>query len=163
AAGLGTLALLLSVGGLALTAAHTAALRRGQVGTLSRQVGLAVTIAIAQMLLAIVAIGELMFVSRHDALVVSLIALFVGVVADDVVDDATRRAYIERMATHIRALSALIDDLFELSRLESGDITWSLERVSLAELVGETVDALRVQAEAKGVAVRLEVPEVLSH
>ena len=62
-------ALLLSVGGLALTAAHTAAVRRDRVGPLSRQLSAAVAIAIGQMLLAVVAVGELMFVSRHDAVV----------------------------------------------------------------------------------------------
>ena len=61
------------------------------------------------------------------------------------------------MATHIDALSVLIDDLFELSRLEAGDISWSIEQVPLQELVGETVEAMRVQAEAKGVAVLAEV------
>ena len=54
------------------------------------------------------------------------------------------------MRTHIDALSALIDDLFELSRLEAGDIRWSLEQVPLDELVGETVEAMRVQAERQG-------------
>ena len=62
------------------------------------------------------------------------------------------------MRTHIDALSALIDDLFELSRLEAGDISWSLERVPLRELVGETVEAMRLEAEAKGVAVLGEHP-----
>jgi signal transduction histidine kinase len=65
------------------------------------------------------------------------------------------------MRTHIDALSVLIDDLFELSRLEAGDIRWTLERVPLHELVGETVEAMRVQAEVKGVAVLAEVPAVL--
>jgi signal transduction histidine kinase len=65
------------------------------------------------------------------------------------------------MRTHIDALSALIDDLFELSRLEAGDISWSLEQVPLGELVGETVEAMRVQAEAKGVAVLADVPAFL--
>ena len=63
------------------------------------------------------------------------------------------------MRTHIDALSALIDDLFELSRLEAGDIRWTLERVPLDELVGETVEAMRVQAERKGVAVIASVPD----
>jgi signal transduction histidine kinase len=66
------------------------------------------------------------------------------------------------MTTHIDALSSLIDDLFELSRLEAGDIGWSLERVPLDELVGETVDAMRVQAELKGVAVLAELPPALA-
>jgi signal transduction histidine kinase len=72
-----------------------------------------------------------------------------------------RRGYLERMRTHIDALGALIDDLFELSRLEAGDIQWSLERVPLDELVGETVEAMRVQAELKGIAVVSEMPQVL--
>jgi signal transduction histidine kinase len=83
-------------------------------------------------------------------------------VGDDIIEDAeTRRGYLRRMGTHIDALSVLIDDLFELSRLEAGDITWTIEQVPLQELVGETVDAMRVQAEAKGVAVTADVPETL--
>jgi signal transduction histidine kinase len=81
---------------------------------------------------------------------------------DIVVDWETRRGYLARMRVHIKALSSLIDDLFELSRLEAGDISWSLERVSVGELVGETVEAMRVEAEAKGVAVLASVPEGLS-
>ena len=60
------------------------------------------------------------------------------------------------MRTHIDALSALIDDLFELSRLEAGDIGWTLEQVPLGELVDETVEAMRPQAEAKGCRVAAE-------
>ncbi len=59
------------------------------------------------------------------------------------------------------ALSGLIDDLFELSRLEAGEITWSLRQVDLATLVGDTVDALEAAARAKGVRTRTRVPEDL--
>ncbi len=93
---------------------------------------------------------------------ITSLRLLAEAVGDDIVTGETRRAYIERMTTHIDALSALIDDLFELSRLEAGDIGWSLERVPLAELVGETVEAMRVQAEVKGVAVLAELPESLA-
>jgi signal transduction histidine kinase len=92
---------------------------------------------------------------------ITSLRLLADAVGDGVVDGETRRAYLERMSIHIDALSALIDDLFELSRLEAGDIGWSLERVPLSELVGETVEAMRVQAEAKGVAVLSEVPDAL--
>ncbi|HTX46289.1 MAG TPA: HAMP domain-containing sensor histidine kinase [Solirubrobacteraceae bacterium] len=93
---------------------------------------------------------------------ITSLRLLAEAVGDGVVDGETRHAYLERMMTHIDALSALIDDLFELSRLEAGDIGWSLERVQLGELVGETVEAMRVQAEAKGVAVLSEVPAMLA-
>jgi signal transduction histidine kinase len=92
---------------------------------------------------------------------ITSLRLLAEAVGDEVVDGELRRSYIERMRTHIDALSALIDDLFELSRLEAGDISWSLERVPLGELVGETVEAMQVQAERKGVVVTAEVPAAL--
>jgi signal transduction histidine kinase len=93
---------------------------------------------------------------------ITSLRLLAEAVQDEIVDADTRRAYLERMRIHIDALSALIDDLFELSRLEAGDIGWSLEHVPLGELVGETVEAMRVQAEAKGVRVLADVPSALS-
>ncbi len=93
---------------------------------------------------------------------ITSLRLLAEAVDDEVVDGELRRAYLERMRTHIDILSSLIDDLFELSRLEAGDIRWSLERVPLRELVGETVEAMRVQAERKGVAVLSEVSDGLS-
>jgi signal transduction histidine kinase len=93
---------------------------------------------------------------------ITTLRLLAEAVGDEIVVDAeTRRVYLQRMRTHIDALSALIDDLFELSRLEAGDISWSLERVPLHELVTETVEAMRVQAEAKRVAVVTSVPDEL--
>jgi signal transduction histidine kinase len=93
---------------------------------------------------------------------ITSLRLLTEAVSDDIVAGEVRRRYLARMRTHIDALSALIDDLFELSRLEAGDISWSLERVQLAELVGETVDAMRLEAEAKGVAVTANIPASLS-
>ena len=58
------------------------------------------------------------------------------------------------MSLHVQALGALIDDLFELTRLESGELRWSMEQVALDELVGEAVEAMRPAAEASSVAVR---------
>jgi signal transduction histidine kinase len=84
--------------------------------------------------------------------------LLADAVEDELVDPETRRRYLEQMSVHIRTLSALIEDLFELSRLEAGDIEWSLQRVRLDELVGETVEAMRAQADAKRVAVQSRVP-----
>jgi signal transduction histidine kinase len=92
---------------------------------------------------------------------ITSLRLLAEAVEDDIVDGEQRRAYLRRMRTHIDALSGLIDDLFEVSRLDAGDISWSLERVPLDELVDETVDAMRVQAEAKGVEVMAEVPPSL--
>jgi signal transduction histidine kinase len=88
---------------------------------------------------------------------ITSLRLLAEAVGDDIVDEATRRRYLDSMTTHINALAALIDDLFELSRLEAGEIEWSLERVRLDDLLGETVAAMRPAAEAKRVAVVAEV------
>ena len=88
--------------------------------------------------------------------------LLVEAIEDDIVDAPTRRRYLATMRTHVGALGALIDDLFELSRLEAGDLHWSIERVELGELVDETVAAMRVEADARGIAMVAELPESLT-
>jgi len=84
--------------------------------------------------------------------------LLTEAVDDGIVDGETRTRYLAEMRIHINALSVLIDDLFELSRLEAGDIEWSLESVQLPELVDEAVAAMRPQARARGVAVNAQIP-----
>jgi signal transduction histidine kinase len=81
-----------------------------------------------------------------------------GVVAGPVeTADALRRAKV-----NVATLSTLVDDLFELARLEAGDISWTLEQVGVAELIDETVEAFRPQAEQKGLRLRESVaPDVL--
>jgi signal transduction histidine kinase len=79
--------------------------------------------------------------------------------ADDIFEPGQQRAELTRMTTHVRALSALIDDLFELSRLESGDIRWSLDRIEIGELVHETVDAMRPAAAVGAVTVSAELAD----
>src|SRR5205085_2987946 len=87
---------------------------------------------------------------------VKSLRLAADAVGDERVDGQLRQGYLKRMRTHMDILSTPIDDLFELSRLEAGDIRWTLERVPLDELVGETVEAMRLEAEAKGISVNFE-------
>lgn len=88
--------------------------------------------------------------------------LMVEAIEDGLVDEATLRRYLATMRTHVDALGSMIDDLFELSQLEAGDLQWSIEQVELAEVVDEAVAAMQVEAEAKGVAVAAEpVPRPL--
>ena len=107
--------------------------------------------------------SKLVTAVSHDLrTAITSLQLLAEAIRDDLVNGEQRRAYADRMGTHVSALSALIDDLFELSRLEAGDITWSLQRVELHELVRETIEAMRVQAEAKGVRVTATLPRELT-
>jgi len=80
---------------------------------------------------------------------------------DGIFEPERVRDRLQLMATHVRALSALIDDLFELSRLEAGEVHWSMEKVRLDHLVPETIEAMRPQADAGRVAVRAELNQRL--
>jgi signal transduction histidine kinase len=84
--------------------------------------------------------------------------LLVESIEDGVVTGETRDRYLAEVRTHVAALSALIDDLFELSRIEAGDISWTMSQVEVRELVGDTVAAMRAPAEARGVAIAAELP-----
>jgi signal transduction histidine kinase len=106
---------------------------------------------------------DLVAAASHDLRTpIASLRLMSDAIGDNLVDEPTRRRYHSTMQTNIEALSALIDDLFELSSLESGEITWSMKHVKLAELINETVEAMRPQGRAKRVAVSAELREPLA-
>jgi signal transduction histidine kinase len=88
---------------------------------------------------------------------ITALRLLADAIDDEVADAETRREYAARIGTHVRALGALIDDLFELTRLESGDLTWTMERVRVDALLNETIEAMRPAAEARDVRVTAEL------
>ena len=84
--------------------------------------------------------------------------LLVESIDDGVVTGETRDRYLGEIRTHVAALSGLIDDLFELSRIEAGEISWTMGQVELGELVGDTVAAMRAPAAERGVSLAAELP-----
>jgi signal transduction histidine kinase len=103
---------------------------------------------------------ELVASVSHDLRTpIASLRLLVEAVDDGIVDESTRHRYLATMQTQIGSLSAMIDDLFELSRIEAGDIEWSMRQVELAVLVDETVAAMRPEARARRVEVRSELAD----
>jgi signal transduction histidine kinase len=88
--------------------------------------------------------------------------LVVDALDDEILESGERGQYLGRLRLHIDAMQALIEDLFELSRLEAGDTSWSLQLVDLAMLVGDTVDAMQPDAGARPVRIVVEIPEDLA-
>ncbi len=84
--------------------------------------------------------------------------LLVEAIDDGVATGETRERYLGEMRTHVEALTALIDDLFELSRIEAGDIAWSMSQIEVRELIDEAVASMRAAAEARGVTLAAELP-----
>ncbi len=77
---------------------------------------------------------------------------------DNLVDETTARRYVKTMSANVQSLAVLIDDLFELSRLDAGDFTWSTEAVGLSELIAETLTSMSAQADAKSVILDASIP-----
>jgi signal transduction histidine kinase len=250
-----TAGLVAGLGGPALATAHALAAARRRFGSLRREFVFAAVVALGVILLTVVATALLMFVSDHDALLVSAIVLAAGLVAfriaslvalsvatdvtavrdalgavgtgqrelhvavaaqdeigelarsagamvgrlaeeerrrdaaesarrrlvaavshdlrtplaslrllveaidDDIVDEGMRRRYLATMQTHVRSLSAMIDDLFELSRIEAGDIEWSIRQIRVKGLVQEAVEAMGPEARASSVKVRTDLQD----
>lgn len=249
-----TLGLLLAVSATALAAAVQAKRSRARIGSLSRQLALAVGIAVSTILVAVWIAAAVMFISAEDARLVSVMAAVIAVVGmcvsrlltapmvddiellrdrlravgsgdrqaglavggndeladlaeaantminqlgaeetgraaaedarrrlivavshdlrtpvaslrvlaeaveDGIATGATRTRYLREIQTHVGMLSTLIDDLFDLTRAQAGDITLSAGPVEIGELVSEAVSAMRTTGEERGVVLGAEPP-----
>jgi signal transduction histidine kinase len=83
------------------------------------------------------------------------IRAMVEALEDGVVDDAeTVARYHRTMRREADRLAGLVNDLFELSRIQSGALSLTYEAVPLEELVADAVSGAAVAAAAKGIEVR---------
>jgi signal transduction histidine kinase len=101
------------------------------------------------------------------------IRAMVEALEDGIVDDeATIARYYATMRQEVDRLAALVDDLFELSRIHSGSLRLELEPVPLDELIDHAMAGPAVAAQAKRVdlqncsqdqtpVVELAAPEIV--
>jgi signal transduction histidine kinase len=102
---------------------------------------------------------QLVAAASHDLRTpLASLRLLVESIDDGVVTGETRDRYLGEIRTHVAVLSDLVDDLFELSRIEAGEISWTMRQVELGELIDDTVAAMRAPAEARGVKIAAELP-----
>jgi signal transduction histidine kinase len=87
--------------------------------------------------------------------------LLVEGMSDGVLGAQQRLEYLSQMETQISLLTAMIDDLHSLSRLEAGDPAGAFEAVDPGELVERAVQATRIQARAARVGLEIDAPPFL--
>ena len=73
---------------------------------------------------------------------------------------ATPDEYLPALRQQVRTLSARVDDLFELARIDAGALTLELRDAELASLVDGCVDALAPEAARRGVRLETRVAPV---
>jgi signal transduction histidine kinase len=71
------------------------------------------------------------------------------------------RHIIDSLHAEAMLLNHLVDDLQELSLAEAGQLRLGRQSVALADMVDRAIGAVRLRAEAKGVTVRVDLPEDL--
>jgi signal transduction histidine kinase len=90
------------------------------------------------------------------------IRAMVEAIDDGVVTDVeTTQRYVRNVLGEVQRLSGLIDDLFELSRLDAGALTLHLEPGSLHDLISDALEGIQVQAAEKGLHLRGAVADDL--
>jgi signal transduction histidine kinase len=103
---------------------------------------------------------QLVAAASHDLRTpLASLRLLVESIDDGIVEGETRDRYLREIRTHVGVLSDLVDDLFELSRIEAGDISWTMRQVELGDLIGDTVAAMRAPAQERGVHIAAELPD----
>ena len=78
-------------------------------------------------------------------------------ISDGVLTTEDERSYVRRIGRELRTLDGLIEDLFELSRLEAGARALERADTDVQILMAESVESMRPEAERAGVDLRLQV------
>jgi signal transduction histidine kinase len=106
---------------------------------------------------------ELVAAVSHDLRTpIASLGLLVDAVADGVVTSPEEIAdYQARMRVHLAHLRELVDDLFELARIDAGDVAWERVPVVVAELVEETAEAFRPAADERSITLAERVQPAL--
>jgi signal transduction histidine kinase len=70
--------------------------------------------------------------------------------------------YVPALQDQVRALGRLVDDLFELARIDAGVLTLELQEAHLSGLVRSCVRGLEAEAQARHISLQADVDEAVS-
>jgi two-component system, OmpR family, phosphate regulon sensor histidine kinase PhoR len=76
-------------------------------------------------------------------------------------DPPAARRFIDQIHTEVDALTQMVTELLELSRIESGRLSLDLEPVAACDLLDSASRRMQVQAERAGILLRLECADDL--
>lgn len=92
----------------------------------------------------------------------SSLMVMIQAIDDGVVTDPTTVSrYLKQSRAEIQRMGELIDALFQLSKLDTGQLSLRLEASSLSDLISDTLEAFSARAKAQGVSLSGTVGEDL--
>ncbi len=74
----------------------------------------------------------------------------------------TKKEMLDIILRNIDRLTNLVNDLLDLSRIESGRMELKFERVSLDSVIADSIESVRQTAIEKGIALNIELPKDLA-
>ena len=85
-------------------------------------------------------------------------------VKDPDIPEATRLDWLERVHQNSQILSAIVDDMLDVSRIQSGVLALDLERVSLDGIIDEVLAGIRPETDRHEFVVEIpgDIPEVVA-
>jgi len=72
-------------------------------------------------------------------------------------DEAAARDFLSRADAEVDRLVQIVEELLELSRIESGELPMSRERVEMASVLADAVERLRPQVEKQGLSLTVDI------
>jgi len=78
------------------------------------------------------------------------------------IDTETKKEMLDIILRNIDRLTNLVNDLLDLSRIESGRMELKFERVSLDSVIADSIESVRQTAIEKGIALNIELPKDLA-
>ena len=76
-------------------------------------------------------------------------------------DPPAAKRFLGRMETEVDAITQMVEELLELSRIESGRVPLSLALTPAHEMIAQAVERLITQAERAGLAIEIQCPDSL--
>lgn len=76
-----------------------------------------------------------------------------------VTDPQTVKRYTETIQREVHHLGKMIDDLFDLAQIDAGHVNLNRERVSLSDMISDTVGSLSAKAEQLNVSITGDISD----
>ena len=78
-----------------------------------------------------------------------------------IADESVARDFLERINVEVDKLGQMVQELGQLSRIESGEVAFNMEPIEIGDVIAWVGQRLRPQADRAGLSLTMEVPATL--